>query len=109
MLVFGDVASGFVESPDGASQDGMNDGARDIEVPTPVAEVSLPDVAMALSRGNFVAAIRISEIDAKDNLVGFQGDLTFDERAVTFEEPPVQNAGLTAGNWNGRARQGAAI
>src|SRR5207249_1352255 len=35
-----------------------------------------------------------------DRLVGFQGDFTFDERMVTFQESPVQNAGLTAGNWN---------
>ena len=32
-------------------------------------------------------------------MVGFQGDLTFDERMVTFQSQPVQNAGLTAGNW----------
>ena len=65
-----------------------------------VAALALPDVAVDRSRSNFIAAVETSEIDAKDNLVGFQGDLTFDERVVTFESEPVQNAGLTAGNWN---------
>ena len=49
---------------------------------------------------NFVAAVRSSDIDAKSNLVGFQGDFTFDERMVTFQNEPVQKAGLTGGNWN---------
>ena len=39
-------------------------------------------------------------IDAKSNLVGFQGDITFDERVVTFQSEPVQRAGMTSGNWN---------
>ena len=39
-------------------------------------------------------------IDAKNKLVGFQGDVTFDERMVTFQSPPVQKAGITGGNWN---------
>ena len=39
-------------------------------------------------------------INAGDRLVGFQGDFTFDERVVTFQEPTVQKAGLTARNWN---------
>jgi len=33
-------------------------------------------------------------------LVGFQGDLTFDEREISFEEAPVEKAGLTSRNWN---------
>ena len=41
-----------------------------------------------------------SAIDAKNKLVGFQGDFTFDERVVTFQSEPVQKAGLTGGNWN---------
>ena len=39
-------------------------------------------------------------IDAKNKLVGFQGDFTFDERVVTFQSEPVQKAGITGGNWN---------
>src|SRR5206468_12497172 len=49
---------------------------------------------------NFTAAVRTSTIDAKNELVGFQGDFTFDERVVTFQSSPVQKAGITEGNWN---------
>ena len=49
---------------------------------------------------NFIAAVKTSAIDAKNKLVGFQGDFTFDERVVTFQSEPVQKAGLTGGNWN---------
>ena len=44
--------------------------------------------------------MRSSAIDAKNKLVGFQGDFTFDERVVTFQSEPVQKAGITGGNWN---------
>ena len=44
--------------------------------------------------------MKTSAIDAKNNLVGFQGDFTFDERVVTFQSEPVQKAGITGGNWN---------
>ena len=47
-----------------------------------------------------MAPVTTSAIDASTNLVGFQGDFTFDERVVTFASQPVSNAGLTAGNWN---------
>ena len=67
--------------------------------PVTVAAVALPEVTLDQSRTNFTAAVRSSAIDPKSNLVGFQGDFTFDERVVTFEKEPVQNAGLTAGNW----------
>jgi hypothetical protein len=70
------------------------------EVPATVAGVALPEVAVDQSRGNFIAAVATSNIDAKSNLVGFQGDFTFDERVVTFQSQPVSNAGLTRGNWN---------
>ena len=41
-----------------------------------------------------------SAIDRKSNLVGFQGDFTFDSRVVAFESEPVRKAGITGGNWN---------
>lgn len=44
--------------------------------------------------------VSTTTIDAALNLVGFQGDFSFDETVITFATPPVQNAGLTAGNWN---------
>src|SRR4029077_14712804 len=49
---------------------------------------------------NFAAPVVTTAINPSSNLVGFQGDLTFDERVVTFQNDPVQKAGLTAGNWN---------
>ena len=100
-LVFGDVASGFVHRPEGSPQPEVGDaGTGADEVAATVAEVTLPEVAATQSRSNFIAAVKTSAINAKNNLVGFQGDFTFDEGVVTFQETPVQNAGLTAANWN---------
>ena len=70
------------------------------EVPSTVAAVALPEVAVAQSKSTFIVPVTTTEIDAKNKLVGFQGDLTFDERVVTFQSQPVSNAGLTGGNWN---------
>lgn len=70
------------------------------EVPSTVDKVSLPDKAVDKSTTNFIVPVTTSAIDAKNNLVGFQGDFTFDERVVTFQSPPVQKAGITGGNWN---------
>jgi len=44
--------------------------------------------------------VTTTAIDVGLNLVGFQGDFTFDETVATFSSPPVQNSGLTGGNWN---------
>ena len=99
-LVFGDVAAGFVELPDGPSQTEANNGTSAGELAATVAAVALPEVAVAGSKSNFIAAVKASAIDAKNKLVGFQGDLIFDERVVTFQSQPVQKAGLTGGNWN---------
>ena len=95
-LVFGDVASAFIHRPDGPSQDAASAG----EVPATVAAVALPEVAVDQPKSNFIAAVKTSAIDAKNKLVGFQGDFTFDERVVTFQSEPVQKAGITGGNWN---------
>ena len=110
-LVFGDVATTFVyRSEGGPAQDAA-------EVPATVAAIALPDVAVDQLRtpknsreqvpsrvqpakSDFVAKVRTTAIDAKNKLVGFQGDFTFDERVVTFQSEPVQKAGITGGNWN---------
>ena len=47
-----------------------------------------------------LSKVTTTAVDAKNNLVGFQGDFTFDERVVTFHGEPVQKAGITGGNWN---------
>ena len=99
-LVFGDVASGFVHRPEGPSQPTAAEDMHAGEVSAIGATLSLPNVAVDPSVTNFIVEVTTSDLDAKDNLVGFQGDFTFDERVVTFQSPPVSNAGVTAGNWN---------
>ncbi len=87
VLVFGDVASGFVHRPTGGESINGN------EIPATVSSVELPQAGS-------VAPVTTTAIDSKSNLVGFQCDIVFDERLVTFESVPVERAGLTAGNWN---------
>jgi hypothetical protein len=99
-LVFGDVAAGFVELVDGPSQTAPDDGTSASEVPAMVAAVALPEVAVDASVTNFIAEVTTTTINARDRLVGFQGDFIFDGRVVTFQSVPVQKAGLTGGNWN---------
>jgi hypothetical protein len=111
VLVFGDVASSFVHRPEGgpsqsaagdstsvSALSGLNTSAG--EVPPTVATISLPNVAVDAFVTNFIVQVTTSAIDGRNKLVGFQGDFTFDERVVTFQGEPVQNAGITGGNWN---------
>ena len=95
-IVLGDTTSPFANPRPG----GPDPDAPDAVGVSTVASVALPDITVDPSKRNFTAAVKTSEIDANSNLVGFQGDITFDERVITFESEPVQNAGLTAGNWN---------
>jgi hypothetical protein len=95
-LVFGDIASGFVHRPGGSGDDGMSG----VEVAATVAALALPEVAVDQAKSNFTAAVKTSAIDAKNKLVGFQGDFTFDQRVITFQSEPVRKAGITGGNWN---------
>lgn len=92
-LIYGDVAAPFASRAGEPSEDAVSNA----EIPVTVA---LPDVGTTQSRMNFVAEVSTSVISVTRNLVGFQGDLTFDERVVTFQSEPVRKAGLTAGNWN---------
>lgn len=62
--------------------------------------VSLPTASITTSVTDFSQAVTTSTINSSDNLVGFQGDFTFDETIVTFQSTPVSGAGLTATNWN---------
>jgi hypothetical protein len=68
--------------------------------PSLVALVSLPTATIDTSVTNFTQPVVTSVIDSADNLVGFQGDFTFDETVVTFQNPPVSSAGLSVSNWN---------
>ena len=49
---------------------------------------------------NFTQPVVTSAINGSDNLVGFQGDFTFDSSVIAFQSTPVSSAGLTATNWN---------
>ena len=93
-LVFGDVASSFVHRSGASSPDESN------VIPGTVTTLTLPNVSMDQSNVNFIAAVTTSAVDGRNKLVGFQGDLSFDERTVTFQSEPVQSAGLTKRNWN---------
>lgn len=93
-LVFGDVASGFAHGLERAS------GVNAVVPLVTLTEVFLPEMAIDSAISMFTAAANTSAIDASEHLIGFQGDLTFDERVVAFEDVPVQRAGLTGGNWN---------
>ena len=99
-IVFGDVAgSTFVHRPDGPAGLASDDMSAH-EVPSTVAAVALPEVAVAPVKSIWIVPVTTTKIDAKSKLVGFQGDFTFDERVVTFQSEPVQKAGMTGGNWN---------
>ncbi len=74
--------------------------AQENQVAPTVSTVALPEIAADKSRTIQNAPVTVSMIEATNGLVGFQGDFTFDERVVSFENVPVQKAGLTAGNWN---------
>jgi FtsP/CotA-like multicopper oxidase with cupredoxin domain len=100
-LIFGDVASNFADRVGGPSQTLAGDtGAIGPEIPSTVATVTLPDMTVDQSRTSFTGAVMTSAIDRKSNLVGFQGDFTFDSRVIAFESEPVRKAGITGGNWN---------
>jgi outer membrane protein assembly factor BamB len=68
--------------------------------PTLVATLSLPTATIDTSVTTFTQPVVTSAIKAADNLVGFQGDFTFDSTKFTFQSPPVSGAGLTGSNWN---------
>jgi hypothetical protein len=90
-LILGDVASSFVYREGEGAEPPARSGA--------VAAVVLPEVAVDLSVSNFTVEVTATNINPADRLVGFQGDFTFDERVITFEDEPIQGAGLTADNW----------
>jgi hypothetical protein len=59
----------------------------------------LPVATVDTATNNFTAPLTASTINGTDNLIGFQGDFTFDETVVTFQSPLVAAGGLTATNW----------
>jgi len=90
-VVLGDAAAPFANPRPGGP-------GGDAPIASTVEAVTLPELDQ--TQGKIVAEVKATQIDASSNLVGFQGDLQFDERVITFDDQPIQNAGLTAGNWN---------
>lgn len=70
--------------------------------PTPCSPstVSLPIATVTTAVTTFSQPVTTTNINSSDNLIGFQGDFTFDETIVTFQSPPVSGTGLTNTNWN---------
>lgn len=70
------------------------------ETAAAIGAVALPQIDLNSSGTTSSAAVTVSSIQAREKLVGFQGDFTFDERVISFEDEPVRKAGLTNGNWS---------
>jgi len=60
----------------------------------------LPIASVTTAVTTFTQPVSTSTINAGDNLVGFQGDFTYDSSIVAFQTTPVSTGGLTATNWN---------
>jgi hypothetical protein len=70
--------------------------------PTPAITVSLPSDTLDNSvpiATVFSEPVVTTNIDASLEYIGFEGDFTFDETVVTFSDPFVEQAGLTASGW----------
>jgi hypothetical protein len=98
-IILGDVVSPFIHRADGPSTDAATQDASVIGTPGAVQAVSLPNIGVDSSRHDLTLPVTTTAINKADRLVGFQGDFTFDERMIIFQSEPVQNAGLTDGNW----------
>lgn len=68
--------------------------------PTPVARVTLPDQAIAASRGVFIVPVTVSKIDpaVHGNLQAFQGDFTYDSSIISFQSNPVTAGSVMINN-----------
>jgi len=96
-LVIGDITGDV--TPTIANRDFANSAAHPV-TPSTVSMVSLPVANVGTSVTNVTQPVTTTNIDVADNLVGFQGDFTFDSSVVTFQVAPASPAGLTATNWN---------
>lgn len=94
-LVLGDIVAPFTIPANRTEED----SAESSQVSSAVTEVSVPQIVQGQSKDTTLL-VTSSPIDAGSNFIGFQGDLVFDERAITFQSEPIQKAGMTAGNWS---------
>jgi hypothetical protein len=101
-LILGDVAAGFVHRPESPAEMATSEAADNEtaeETSAPIVTVSLADITTEAGHANSIIPTKVSPIDPESRIVGFQGDLLFDERILTFENEPVQKADLTDA-WN---------
>ena len=98
-FIYGDVTTSFVHLHEGPSEAVTTSTSTSREPLPSVNAVSLPNALLSES-SNLIVPVTTSPIDPESNVVGFQGDIIFDERVVTFQSEPVQKAQLTSGNWN---------
>src|SRR6187551_2075464 len=78
--------------------------------PDPNAPTGLPGITVSLpidtmdtsvpSSTILIKPVNTTAISAAQNLVGFQGDFTFDSNVVSFTSSPTFGGGLTGTNWN---------
>jgi hypothetical protein len=94
-LVVGDVTGDLTPS----SRANRDDAAQPLN-PATVATVSLPVANVSTNVSVFTLPVATTNINSADNLIGFQGDFTFDSSVVSFQATPASPAGLTATNWN---------
>src|SRR5678815_255387 len=99
-LIFGDVSTSFVYRPEGAAPPNAHEVGTSRDVIATIGMVSLPNVVVRGSGGDFITEVKTSTINPNNKFVGFQGDISFDERVIIFRDEPVQKAGITKGNWN---------
>ena len=65
-----------------------------VSLPTDIFDNSVPIATV------IIEPVTTTTLFSNDNLIGFQGDFTFDSAIVTFSSPYTNSAGLTATNWN---------
>ena len=93
-LVFGDVVTVFTFRP------GDSSTAASGQIPANVARSLASECRRRYIGGGLRGKVTTTAINAANKLVGFQGNFTFDERVISFDEnDPVQKAGLTKGKW----------
>ncbi len=99
-LVIGDTNGDLTPSSPTTSPKASAPTSESVSPLTPevVATVSLPSASVSTPTvTTFTLPVTTSNIPASDNLVGFQGDFTFDPTVVDFQAIAASTAGLTAG------------
>ena len=100
VYILGDVAAPFASRDGNPGPDAFDASSFPRMRALTGAELRLPNLALNPPATGLAVPVEVTNIDPKENLVGFQGDLIFDPTVIAFEDEPVQKAGLTSGNWS---------